>query len=86
MENITTAMTAPALTAAPAIGMPAYQSASRGASCVRATGASWIGRVRPAGIAVPAAIRGALVATAAVMTDVVKGAFPGPDAWSPPIT
>lgn len=90
MENITTAMTAPAHPAAPAIGMPAYQSTARTAgvsTCVRATGASWTERVRNAGIAVPAAIRGALVATAAVITDAVKGgAFPGPDAWSPPIT
>ena len=95
MENIAIATTAPALSAAPSFGMPGYQSTTRSAgvsSCVSATGASWTERVRIAGIAgiagiaAPAALRGALVATAAVMTDAVKGAFPGPDAWSPPIT
>lgn len=68
-----TTMTTTALE--PAFGMPGYQSTPRAASCVRATGASWTARNRHAGIAL----------SAAVATDaLVKGAFPGPDAWSPP--
>lgn len=63
----------------PAFGMPAYQSTPRAAACVRATGASWTARGRHAGIAVPA-----FAATAVVTDALVKGAFPGPDAWSPP--
>lgn len=80
MDINTMTMTAPAMTAAPTTGMSGYRSAPRGASCVRATGASWIARDRHAGLPVLAATAGVIVATDAV----VKGAFPGPDAWSPP--
>jgi hypothetical protein len=68
MESTTMTMTA----FEPAIGMPGHQSAPRAASCVRATGASWIARGRHAVLPV--------LATDAA----AKGAFPGPDAWSPP--
>lgn len=79
MEINTTTMTA----LEPAFGMPAYQSTPRAAACVRATGASWTARGRHAGIAMPIAVP-AFAATAVVTDALVKGAFPGPDAWSPP--
>lgn len=77
MEINTTTMTA----LEPAFGMPAYQSTARAAAGACATGASWPGH---AGIAAPIAAPRAATAAVVVTDALVKGAFPGPDAWSPP--
>lgn len=68
------------MTQTPALGMPSHGSAC---ARVRTTGAAWAPVV--AGAVATGVVVGAVGAARIAATDaVVKGAFPGPDAWSPP--